>query len=131
MPTILLLLGSNIFMTYAWYGHLKYFPNKALWQVVLVSWGIAFFEYCLMIPANRIGFANFSGFQLKVIQEAITLLVFAVFAIFILKEKFAWNYLISFFFIFLAVVFAFGFKPSDGNPPKVVSTKTTLEQIEN
>ncbi len=106
--TILLLLASNVFMTIAWYGHLK-IKNYPLWTVILISWGIAFFEYCLMIPANRIGFtkAGLSGFQLKIIQEVITLLVFMVFAVFVLKEKMQWNYLVSFLLIFGAVYFAF------------------------
>jgi hypothetical protein len=110
MPTILLLFCSNIFMTIAWYGHLKYLHDRPLWSVVLISWGIAFFEYCLMVPANRLGYVTFTGFQLKVIQEVITLIVFTVFAILVLKEKLAWNYVASFVFIMLAVVFAFGFK---------------------
>ncbi|HZL45054.1 MAG TPA: DMT family protein [Opitutaceae bacterium] len=110
MPTILLLFFSNIFMTFAWYGHLKYLHSRPLWAVVLISWGIAFFEYCLMVPANRLGYGTYSGFQLKVIQEVITLVVFSVFAILVLKEKLAWNYVASFAFIMLAVVFAFGFK---------------------
>lgn len=106
--TILLLLASNIFMTFAWYGHLKikHFP---LWQVILLSWGIAFFEYCLMVPANRIGFINagLSGFQLKIIQEAITLLVFMLFAVFFLEEKMEWKYVVSFSLLMGAVYFAF------------------------
>jgi len=108
LRTILLLLASNIFMTIAWYGHLKV-KNFPLWTVILISWGIAFFEYCLMIPANRIGFmkAGLTGFQLKIIQEVITLLVFMVFAVFVLKEKMQWNYLVSFLLIFGAVYFAF------------------------
>jgi len=110
MPTILLLCLSNVFMTYAWYGHLKYLHDKPVWLVVLISWGIAFFEYCLMVPANRLGYGTYTGFQLKVIQEIITLVVFSVFAILVLKEKLAWNYVASFAFIMMAVVFAFGFK---------------------
>lgn len=116
MNTILLLLASNIFMTYAWYGHLRYGSAKPLWAVVLMSWGIAFFEYCLMVPANRLGYGTFTGFQLKIIQEAITLVVFVAFAFFVLKEKITWNYLVSFGLIVLAVYFAFGFKPT-GTPP--------------
>ena len=112
MPTILLLCLSNVFMTYAWYGHLKYLHDKPVWLVVLVSWGIAFFEYCLMVPANRLGYGTYTGFQLKVIQEIITLVVFSVFAILVLKEKLAWNYVASFAVIMLAMVFAFGFKPT-------------------
>lgn len=107
MRTILLLLASNIFMTIAWYGHLKH-PATSLWKAVLVSWGIAFFEYCLMVPANRWGFSNgFTGFQLKMTQEVITLIVFSVFAIVYLKEPFHWKYLVSFAFLLGAVYFMF------------------------
>ena len=107
LKTILLLVLSNIFMTFAWYGHLKH-TEAPLWKVVLISWGIAFFEYCLMVPANRAGFLNgFNGFQLKITQEIITLLVFTVFAVFYLKEPFETKYLISFLFIVGAVYFAF------------------------
>ena len=116
MQTILLLCVSNVFMTYAWYGHLKYLHDRPLWLVVLASWGIAFFEYCFMVPANRLGYRAFTGFQLKIIQEIITLLVFSVFAILVLKEKLAWNYVASFAFIMLAVVFAFGFRTPQAMP---------------
>ena len=103
---ILLLTISNIFMTFAWYGHLKY-KGSALWIVILVSWGIALFEYCFQVPANRIGHEYFTAAQLKTIQEVITLVVFSVFSIFYLKEDFQWNYLIGFCFIILAVFFIF------------------------
>ena len=83
MRTVLLLIGSNIFMTFAWYGHLKY-KEVALWKVILVSWSIAFFEYCLQVPANRIGARTFSPDQLKVMQEVVTLTVFGVFSVFTL-----------------------------------------------
>lgn len=106
MKTVFLLILSNVFMTFAWYGHLKY-TNIALWKVVLVSWGIAFFEYCLMVPANRIGLANFSAAQLKIIQEVITLVIFAFFSVFYLKEQFRWNYAVAFVFIVLAAFFMF------------------------
>lgn len=106
MTTIILLFFSNIFMTYAWYGHLKN-ENVPLWKAILVSWGIAFLEYCLMVPANRIGYKTFSAFQLKTIQEAITLIVFCGFAVFVLKERLTWNYIVGFCFIFLAVFFVF------------------------
>lgn len=116
MKTILLLTASNIFMTLAWYGHLKFkfLEGKSLFFVILVSWGIAFFEYCLMVPANRGGYLSgeFSGYQLKIIQEAITLAVFVVFAWVVLKEKLAWNYAVSFGLIILAVWFATAFKPA-------------------
>jgi len=115
MKTILLLVCSNVFMTLAWYGHLKFkfLEGKALIWVILVSWGIAFFEYCLMVPANRLGYLNghLTGYQLKVIQEVITLGVFVVFAWIVLKERLTWNYAVSFAFILLAVYFATAFKP--------------------
>ena len=107
MKTIALLVFSNLFMTFAWYCHLKQ-QGVPLWKAILISWGIAFFEYCLMVPANRAGYANgFSGFQLKITQEVITLVVFSVFAVFYLKEPFQMKYLISFLFIVGAVYFAF------------------------
>src|ERR1700683_3418021 len=110
MHTILLLLCSNIFMTFAWYGHLKYGHTWPLWKAILVSWGIALFEYCLAVPANRFGYSEFSGFQLKIIQEVVTLIVFIVFAITFLKERLAWNYLVAFALLGVAGFFAFAFK---------------------
>jgi uncharacterized protein len=104
--TILLLTISNIFMTFAWYGHLKY-RSEALWKVVLASWGIAFFEYCFQVPANRIGSYEFSTAQLKTIQEVITLAVFSFFSILYLGEKFRWNYGVGFGFIVIAAFFLF------------------------
>lgn len=107
MKTILLLVASNCFMTYAWYGHLRN-TDQALWKTILISWSVALFEYCLMVPANRIGFENgMSGFQLKITQEVITLTVFAFFAIFYLREPFHWRYLVSFAFLLGAVYFMF------------------------
>ncbi len=106
MQTIALLTLSNIFMTFAWYGHLK-FKDTILWKVILISWGIAFFEYCLQVPANRIGHGTFSASQLKIIQEIITLLVFGVFSVFYLREELKWNYVVAFLFILAAVFFAF------------------------
>lgn len=103
---ILMLTVSNVFMTFAWYGHLK-FKSSALWVVILVSWGIAFFEYCFQVPANRIGHEVYNAVQLKTIQEVITLIVFSGFSIWYLKEEFRWNYLIGFIFIVLAVLFIF------------------------
>jgi len=108
MSTIILLLLSNIFMTYAWYGHLKYHGDKALWVAILLSWGIAFFEYCLMVPANRLGYGRFTGYELKIIQEVITLVVFVGFASLVLGEKLKWNYAISLLCLAFAVFFAFG-----------------------
>src|ERR1700691_2190720 len=110
MSTIFLLMLSNIFMTFAWYGHLKYGHDWPLWQAILVSWGIALFEYCLAVPANRLGYVQFSGFQLKIIQEVITISVFIVFAMFFLKEKLAWNYLVAFALLGVAAFFAFAFR---------------------
>lgn len=105
--TVALLVCSNVFMTVAWYGHLKN-TNVPLWKAILVSWLIAFFEYCLMVPANRLGFTSgVSGFQLKMIQEVVTLIVFSVFAVLVLKEPFHWRYLISFAFLMGAVYFMF------------------------
>jgi uncharacterized protein len=95
---ILLLFGSNVFMTFAWYGHLKY-KASPLWIVVLVSWGIAFFEYCMAVPANRIGSAIYSPAQLKTIQEVITLIVFAGFSVLYFGEKFTLSYAVGFVLI--------------------------------
>jgi|SRR5689334_1284852 uncharacterized protein (DUF486 family) len=91
MATVLLLSASNILMTIAWYWHLKH-KDWVLWQVVLISWGIAFFEYSLAVPANRLGYGTFTAPQLKVIQEVITLVVFAVFAVVYLGVPIRWNY---------------------------------------
>ena len=99
---ILLLTGSNIFMTFAWYGHLK-FKDKPLWLVIFASWGIAFFEYVLQVPANRWGNSVYSASQLKIIQEVITLSVFVVFAIIYLGERIRWNYIAAFVRILAAV----------------------------
>ena len=105
LRTILLLTASNIFMTFAWYGNLKN-TTLPLWKAILISWGIAFFEYLLMVPANRMGYSNgFSGFQLKITQEVITLTVFAAFAVFYLKDPFQFRYLISFSLLIGAVYF--------------------------
>src|SRR5690606_6819371 len=92
---VVLLVCSNVFMTFAWYGHLKY-KAAPLALVVLVSWGIAFIEYCFAVPANRIGHAVYSAAQLKTMQEVITLVVFAVFSVLYLKESFAWNHAVGF-----------------------------------
>ena len=100
---ILLLRGSNVFMTLAWYGHLK-FKDTPLWSVILASWGIAFVEYCMAVPANRFGSAVYSTAQLKTIQEVITLVVFAIFSVLYLKEAFTWNYAVGFAFIWAALV---------------------------
>ena len=110
MKTILLLVLSNVFMTFAWYGHLKYGHDWLLWKAILVSWMIALLEYCLAVPANRFGYGEFSVFQLKIIQEVATLVVFIGFAVMFLKEKLAWNYLVSFALLGVAAFFAFAFK---------------------
>jgi uncharacterized protein (DUF486 family) len=106
MRTVLLLAASNLFMTVAWYGHLRY-KGVALWKVVLVSWGIAFFEYCLQVPANRLGYGQFSAYQLKIMQEVITLLMFIVFSAIWLGEAPRWNHLVAFALVLAAVGFAF------------------------
>ncbi len=110
MRTILLLCISNCFMTYAWYGHWsKDTSQMSIFRLVLISWGIAFFEYLFMVPANnRFGkMEGFSAFQLKTIQEVISLTVFFLFALFFLKEEFRWNYIVAFVFIIAAVYFMF------------------------
>lgn len=103
---IILLTISNVFMTFAWYGHLRH-KNSALWVVIVVSWLIAFFEYCFQVPANRFGHEVYNVVQLKTIQEVITLIIFSIFSITYLKEQFRWNYLVGFVFIVLAVFFIF------------------------
>jgi uncharacterized protein (DUF486 family) len=113
MPkVILLLVGSNVFMTIAWYGHLKmkWLEGKPLLVAIAVAWGIAFFEYCLQVPANRMGYlsAHLTGYQLKIIQEVITLTVFIAFAWIVLRERLTWNYAASFACMILAVYFAIG-----------------------
>lgn len=106
MATVLLLVASNVFMTAAWYGHLK-FKHVDLWKVILVSWLIALPEYCLQVPANRWGSAGWTAFQLKILQETITLIVFVGFAMAWLREFPRWNHLVSFALILGAVYFAF------------------------
>jgi len=104
--TPLLLLGSNILMTFAWYGHLKQ-PSWPIWLAVLISWGIAFFEYCLAVPANRIGYGAFTAQQLKIMQEVITLAVFAAFSVMWLGEPLHWNFAAAALCLLGAVVFIF------------------------
>lgn len=103
---ILLLVASNVFMTIAWYGHLNY-KSQPLWLAVLVSWGIALIEYCLAVPANRYGHATYSAAELKTIQEVITLVVFAVFSSFVLKEPLGWNHAVGFTLIAAGAAFVF------------------------
>lgn len=93
--TICLLLLSNIFMTFAWYGHLK-FAHASLWRIVILSWLVAFFEYCLQVPANRLGYGHFNAAELKTIQEVLSLTVFMFFSVLYLGEEFRWNYVAGF-----------------------------------
>lgn len=104
--TIGLLILSNLFMTFAWYGHLK-FTDQPLFRIIIISWGIAFFEYVLMVPANRIGYGYFNAAQLKTIQEVITLTIFAGFSVLYLKEPLGWNHMLGFAFIALGAFFIF------------------------
>ena len=106
LAPIVLLTLANVFMTFAWYGHLKY-PHHPLWLVVIASWGIAFFEYCLAVPANRIGREVYSPAELKTMQEVITLAVFAVFSVTYLGERFTLNHMIGFALIAAGAVFIF------------------------
>ncbi|RAP37054.1 hypothetical protein B1207_06420 [Legionella quinlivanii] len=107
MRTILLLIGSNIFMTFAWYGHLKTLNNKPLYVAILISWGIAFFEYTLQVPANRIGFREFDLGQLKVIQEIITIGIFALFSYFYMQKPLGLNFLCAGLCMVAAAYFIF------------------------
>jgi uncharacterized protein (DUF486 family) len=106
MSTVVLLLISNTFMTYAWYGHLKR-RSMGIVAAILISWLIALGEYCFQVPANRLGYGRFTAYQLKIIQECITLIVFCVFAYFYLGEDLKWNYAVSFVLVLAAVGFAF------------------------
>ncbi len=106
LKAVVLLTISNVFMTFAWYGHLKY-KTSPLWSAIIVSWLIAFVEYCFQVPANRIASSEFSTAQLKTMQEVITLVVFAFFSVLYLKEEFKWNYLVGFTFMIGAVFFVF------------------------
>lgn len=106
MTTVLLLTISNVFMTFAWYGHLK-FKSTGLWKVVLLSWLIAFFEYCFQVPANRLGHGEYNAAQLKTMQEVITLAVFCAFSVLYLKEDLRWNYIAGFVLMICAVFLSF------------------------
>ncbi len=122
--TVVLLIISNVFMAFAWYGHLR-FKASPLWEAILISWLIAFFEYCFQVPANRIGSYEFSAAQLKIIQEVITLGVFSVFSVLYLKQQFQWNYLVAFGFLIGAVLFVFvgGNYPNDDAARKIGAHK--------
>jgi uncharacterized protein (DUF486 family) len=113
MKTVLLLIGSNLFMCAAWYGHLR-FPHAVMWKVILAAWGVAFFEYCLQVPANRMGYARFSAYELRIIQEVISLVVFSGFVLVWLKELPRWNHLAAFALIIIAVALTF-YKPLQGH----------------
>jgi len=110
LPIVFLCI-SNVFMTFAWYGQLK-FPHAPLWPVILISWGIAFVEYCFAVPANRIGHTVYSAAQLKTMQEVITLAVFAVFSVTYLGERLRWNHGVAFLFLVGAAYFSFNFSKS-------------------
>jgi len=113
VPAFLLLLVSNVFMTIAWYGHLKWFKGYPLIAIIFISWGIALLEYVFQVPGNRIGYdSGLSAAQLKVGQEAITLAVFCVFARVVLKEHLTWNVYVGFALVLLGVAFVFYFKPA-------------------
>lgn len=114
LNTVLLLFASNIFMTFAWYGHLKSMQAKPLYFVIVISWGIAFFEYCFQVPANRIGYQHFNLSQLKIIQEVITLVVFVAFAVLFMKVRLTWNFLWAGLCLCGAVYFIF----KDGIPAR-------------
>lgn len=124
MLTVLLLLISNVFMTFAWYGHLKH-PHTSLWAAIIVSWLIAFFEYCFQVPANRVGAGQFSAVQLKLIQEVLTLIVFSVFAVTYLGSRLSWNHLLAFS---LVVVAAFLVRADKPLAAKTTSTAETQRQ---
>ena len=123
MRTLLLLTASNVFMTFAWYGHLK-FKESPLWIAILASWAIAFFEYCLQVPANRLGHGQFTAPQLKIMQEVITLVVFGVFSVLFLKEKLRWNEIAGMVLILAAVGVVFGFQG-----PKSHADETKSEPV--
>ena len=106
IPTATLLVMSNVLMTFAWYWHLK-IKELPTFAIILISWGIAFFEYCLLVPANRLGYRHFNAAELKTMQEAITFCVFMAFSVLYLKEELRWNYFVGFAFIVLGVFFVF------------------------
>jgi hypothetical protein len=124
-----LLILSNVFMTFAWYGHLKY-KAAPLWTVILVSWGIAFFEYCLQVPANRWGHGLFTAGQLKIMQEAITLVVFAIFSIMYLGEKLRWNEILGGVLILAAVFVVFVLNPRPTAPAATAPTTIAAPSAE-
>lgn len=129
--TVMLLTVSNIFMTFAWYGHLR-FKSAPLWEAILVSWLIAFLEYCFQVPANRLGSMEFSAAQLKILQEVITLVVFSGFSVLYLKQQFSWNYLAAFGCILGAVYFVFVHGPAAAvNKAKIEETERSEKIAQN
>ncbi len=124
--TILLLVISNVFMTMAWYGHLR-FRSAPLWEVIVISWLIAFLEYCFQVPANRMGSYEFTAAQLKIIQEVITLIVFGAFSVLYLKQQFHWNYAVAFALIVGAVFFVF---TGDGDVAQEQNKCTAPEKLD-
>ncbi len=126
---IVLLVCSNVFMTFAWYGHLKH-KNVPLWTAIFASWGIAFFEYCLMVPANRYGHSSYSATELKIIQEVVTLVVFSGFVFFFLGEKLKWNHFAAFLCILAAVAFTFlpGSFSAKAETASISDSKTTTDK---
>jgi uncharacterized protein len=131
LATVALLTVSNVFMTFAWYGHLKY-KNSALWAAVLVSWLIALVEYCFQVPANRLGHnLGIETAQLKTIQEVITLMVFCVFSVLYMKEPLRWNYLLGFVFIACGALFVFApWERSTATPTTVSISQPSSKSVE-
>ncbi len=127
MRTLLLLTASNVFMTFAWYGHLK-FKESPLWIAILASWAIAFFEYCLQVPANRLGHGQFTAPQLKIMQEVITLVVFGFFSVLFLKEKLRWNEIAGMVLILAAVGVVFGFQGPKSHADETQSESMTTPE---
>lgn len=127
MLTVVLLTISNVFMTFAWYGHLKY-KDSPLWLAIAASWLIALFEYCFQVPANRFGHGQFSAAQLKIIQEVITLIVFAGFSVLYLREEFRWNHAVGFALILAAVAVVFGFGDKAAAELPVVTTPAAAHE---
>jgi uncharacterized protein (DUF486 family) len=127
--TIILLIISNIFMTVAWYGHLR-FRSAPLWQVIILSWLIAFMEYCFQVPANRIGSYQFSAAQLKIVQEVITLIVFSFFSVIYLQQELRWNYLVAFLLMVAAVFFVFNGTGQDSNTVVMGHTEQHFHSVE-
>lgn len=127
MRTLLLLTASNVFMTFAWYGHLR-FKESPLWIAILASWAIAFFEYCLQVPANRFGHGQFTAPQLKIMQEVITLVVFGFFSVLFLKEKLRWNEIAGMVLILAAVGVVFGFKSPESKAAETKDGAVTVTE---